>query len=374
MLRKAAPYAAYGVVYLGGVLLGAQLLPGDPGRLRGRRPRGALRAIWLVACRPGEAGRRLARRDAAGPRPAVDREQRRAIGGREHAPRLTESLVAPAGREPDHDRRRVDGRVGQAGRAAARRARARPRRPRGAAPPSTRRPAGGWPPGDPARRSGSPVAVASHAASSTAAQSCSPPPKGTITPPLVRPGPRPERDDGDVRRAARQQLDQRVRRRLALREPRRRLDEHESRVVGARRVGARPQTRRGRRTPPRASARGCASRSAASAAVASARPASCASSSATMSSWPGRRASGAASSASRCTRVEVASRDEHRSGAVGAAGLPRATAPGRGAGSPARAGRARPPARRRRRRRARPGSRGRPRAPRPGGPRDRGRA
>ena len=92
-----------------------------------------------------------------------------------------------------------------------------------------------WPlssPRVPASRSASPVAVASHAPSSSAAQSCSPPPNGTITPlPTGCAG--AAGNEGDIGGAARQQVDEFARRRLAGGEPGRRPDEHEPCVVDA---------------------------------------------------------------------------------------------------------------------------------------------
>ena len=280
--------------------------------------------------------------------------------------------MAPARREPDHDRRRVRRRLGQTGRAGldehglghdAREALHRHRRVgqqaaglagrrRGAAArrspwPATPR---ARPPPSRARRRRTGRARRRRCARS------GPPGATTATSAGLR-----------VSR-----LDQRGRRGPALREPRRRLDEHEAGVVGARhpqhvgRLVAGDERRHAHRLGAARPLGGERGRRAGQARVLRqqqrddelvARP-SCERRRQPGEPCTGTRSRPATSTAPapRCLRP------------------PRATAPGRGAGSPARARRARRPARRRRRRPAPPVSRGRPRAPRPAGPPDRGRA
>ena len=78
-------------------------VPGDAGRLPVPRPRSGVRPAGLAE-RPGEAGLRSRGGEAAGPRPAVDEQQRRLQLGRERAPDRAEAAVPPGGRQAEHQR------------------------------------------------------------------------------------------------------------------------------------------------------------------------------------------------------------------------------------------------------------------------------
>ena len=140
--------------------------------------------------------RRPARGRRAAGRGAPAGAARRSARG-ERAADGAEAVGPPARREADDHRGRAGERPPAGARRRARRAAARRRRRRGAGSRATRLPAGGWrrggrrgsPRGHRPAAAPAPVASASQAAVSTAAQSWSPPANGTATPSPRRPGP-----------------------------------------------------------------------------------------------------------------------------------------------------------------------------------------